>query len=92
MKRLPANLIKNRFRYTKVSRGKRTCMYEQHVTEGTSYFEVFMIKVMPSRIIFGKEIPEREIFPPDEAFGYWSWTYRTYEEALKKFKLLEQSS
>ncbi|MFC2118082.1 hypothetical protein ACFLSY_05535 [Bacteroidota bacterium] len=95
VKTLQLKLTKNGFNYTQVLRGKRSCIYAQEVTEDITYFEVFIIKVKPSRkiIVNGeliREIPAREIFPHDEAFGYWAWSIKLYENALKKFKKLEE--
>ncbi|MFC2121633.1 hypothetical protein ACFLTI_08570 [Bacteroidota bacterium] len=92
---LPLKLTKNGFNYTQVLRGKRTCIYEQRVCKGVTYFEVFLIKVKPTKkiVVDGEvvgEISAREIFPHDEAFGYWAWSIKLYENALKKFEELEE--
>ena len=91
MKTLPLKLRKNSFNYTQVLRGQRSCIYAQEVSENTVCFEVFIIKVKPGRMIFGKIIDQTEVYPNNEAFGYWAWTYRTYESALEKYKELERA-
>ncbi|MFC2121112.1 hypothetical protein ACFLTI_05910 [Bacteroidota bacterium] len=95
VKTLPEKLKKNGFEYTQVLRGKKSCIYSQKVTEDMTYFEVFQIKVKPRRkiVVDGeviREIEAKEIFPNDEAFGYWAWSIKLYENALKKFKELEE--
>ena len=42
------------------------------------------------RIFQGKKIEAREWFPHNEAFGDWAWTFRNYEEAVWRFKELEE--
>lgn len=32
----------------------------------------------------GKEVPESEAFPSDEAFGRWAWTYKDTESCKAK--------
>ncbi len=63
MKRQPPELRKNGFKYTLVSRGHGSCIYKQHVTTNTKRFEVFLIKIRPAKVIFGKSYPAREVFP-----------------------------
>jgi len=89
MKTLPIKLRKNGFNYTQVLRGKKSCIYEQEVSEGVKYYEVFKIRIKPERYIKGKKVEAREWFPHDEAFGYWAWSCRTYERAYERFRELE---
>jgi len=91
MKTLPLKLRKNGFNYTQVLRGIRSCIYEQRVSEKEVCYEVFIVKIRPERNFNGKVIEAGERFPHDEAFGYWAWSYMTYEDALEKFKELENS-
>jgi len=86
---LPANLRKNGFDYTQVSRGERSCLYAQHVTPSVTYFEVFLIKISREICINGKIIQARERFPSNEDFGYSAWTYRNLARARGKFEVLE---
>jgi ribosomal protein S12 len=91
---LPLKLCYNKFNYTQVLRGQKTCIYEQEVIEEIKYFEVFKIIVRKDRIFkvngMEKKIDAHEVFPPDEAFGKWAWSYRTYDEAKAKFDELER--
>jgi hypothetical protein len=90
MKTLPIILRKNGFVYVQVLRGNRSCIYEQRVTESVSYFEVFLLKIQPARKIGNKFLEPREIFPHNEAFGYWAWSFRKFEKALQKFNEIEK--
>ena len=85
MKSLTQQLRKNGFCYTQIQREGVVCLYSQEVGPNLQYFEVFLVKVKQSTIFKGKHIPEREIFPSDEAFGRTAWSCRTLEEATSKF-------
>ncbi len=91
IRKLSLFLRKNGFNYTQVLRGDRSCIYEQMVSKekGIKYYEVFLIRIQPQRKLFGKEYPAKEKFPHDEAFGYWAWTFRNYEDAKWRFDELE---
>lgn len=90
MIRLPEHKRKNGFDYKLVLRGKRSCIYEQRVSETVTRYEVFLIKVQPESEYQGKIFPEQERFPNDEALGYWAWTCLDYASALKRFNDLEE--
>jgi hypothetical protein len=90
MKTLPPNKRKNGYDFTLVLRGTKSCIYEQRVSETESHFEVFLIKAKTKRIFANKTFEAEEIFPNNEAFGYWAWTYRSFEEAQKKFIEIEK--
>lgn len=89
MKRLPPELQKNGFQYTLILRGHKSCIYKQHVTATIKHFEVFLIKTMPAKEIFGKQYPAREIFPANEDFGYTAWSCFTLDNAMNRFNHLE---
>jgi hypothetical protein len=90
MKTLPIKLRKNGFEYVQVQRGQRSCIYEQRVAPGLNYYEVFVIRIKPERILQGKKIKAREWFPHNEAWGEWAWTFRNYDAAIRKFNELEK--
>jgi len=37
------------------------------------YFEVFKIKKVKAEIVFGQEMPDREVYPHNEDFGVIAW-------------------
>ncbi|MCD4737450.1 MAG: hypothetical protein K8R53_15510 [Bacteroidales bacterium] len=82
---------KNGFEYSLILRGKRSCIYKQRVGENCHYYEVFILKIKPERIVNGKILIANEAFPHNEAFGEWAWSYRNYEKALEKFFHLEKT-
>lgn len=90
MQTLPLKMRKNGFDYTQILRGKRSCIYEQRVSESVAYFEVFLIRIIPERIIGQKKIGVKERFPHNEAGGKWLWIFRNFEEALFRFNELEE--
>ncbi|MHA2030542.1 MAG: hypothetical protein ACW99Q_14235 [Candidatus Kariarchaeaceae archaeon] len=56
---------------------------------------MFRIKVRKERIIqfkgVEKKIDAGEIWPSNEAFGRWAWTYRTLDKAMIKYNELEKT-
>ena len=82
MKTLRLKLRKNGFDYVQVLRGRGYAIYEQRVCKDVRYFELFKIKVKPERTVCGKKLEASEIFPSNESFGYWAWTYPTLKKAL----------
>lgn len=90
MKILPLKIRKNGFEYTQVLRRTRSCVYRQEVSPDLNYYEVFLLRIKPERIFQGKKIEAREWFPHNESFGEWAWTFRIFEEALWRFKELEE--
>lgn len=89
MKPLPKIMQKNGFTYLQVQRGDNSCIYAQGVSEIILGYEVFLIKITPSRQFKGKLIDAHERFPHNEAFGRSAWSFSSYEEALEKFHELE---
>jgi hypothetical protein len=90
VKALPKQLRKNGYDYSQVLKGKRAYIYAQHISPTMTRYEVFQIKTRPAKRLFGKEVEAREIFPPDEAFGYWAWCCWDLEKAKAKFNELER--
>lgn len=91
MKSLPHKLNKNGYSYVQIARGNRSCVYEQHVIDNIRYYEVFIIKISPERIFKGHVFEAHEKFPDNESFGATAWTFKTEEEAMKKYQELESS-
>ncbi len=85
MNHLLDTLRKNGFTYTQVLREGNKAIYEQSITRKLKYFEVFVIRTRPERLLKGKLILGGEVFPGNEDFGKTAWSYRTYEKALLKF-------
>jgi hypothetical protein len=50
-------------------------------------YEVFHKRFAPKKTINGQVIPEHMMFPNDEAFGVWAWSFSPHleVEALIKF-------
>ncbi len=90
MKTLPLKLRKNKHDYIQLYRGRRSCIYEQVVSEDLSYYEVFLLKFQPERKVGDRVLEAREVFPHNEAIGRWAWSFRKFEKALQKFNELEK--
>ena len=90
MKTLPQHKRKNGYDYTLVLRGKRSCIYKQHISSSVTRFEVFLIRVRPARKIKETEVPEHEVFPANEDFGKTAWCCWDLDAATKRFNNIEK--
>ncbi|MBP6871786.1 MAG: hypothetical protein KBC43_07245 [Bacteroidales bacterium] len=90
MKTLQLKMRKNGFEYIQLLRGQRSCVYEQVVSENVSYYEVFILKIQPARKVGDRVLGARELFPHNEAFGDWAWSFRDLNEAKLKFNEIEK--
>ena len=88
------------FDYRLEKAGEHAMIYAQYQRPKTETeqprligYEVFRITIDPpsERIIAGKVVnsPGGLRWPWNEAFGKWAWSYRTNEEALKRFEQIE---
>ncbi len=71
---------------TLISRIGRIAMYSR----GESIFEVFKVQTKKAGDVFGKQYPDREIYPSNEDFGKTAWCYSSFERASSKFSELEE--
>lgn len=70
-----------------ILREGNVCVYKRN----DGCYEVFFVKVSPAVNAFGKALPEREVYPSNEDFGYSAWTSRDKEEILKIAQVLIKS-
>jgi hypothetical protein len=62
---------------TLVRRTKKKAMYKR----SDGYYEVFKVKIKPAGSVFGKPLPEREVYPGNEDFGFFAWCFSNRENA-----------
>lgn len=86
---LPIKIKKRGAKYILVERGEKSMIYKKIVLGTPDTFEVFKIKTAKEVNYRGIQMPAREIFPHDEAFGNWAWTAFTLERAYHIFQNLE---
>lgn len=84
MRTLPRFLRKNGYAYSCILRNCKSAIYQVQVTPNLTYYEVFLIHRRPEKELFGKTIPEREVFPSDEDFGTRACTYPNLQLAVNK--------
>jgi hypothetical protein len=91
MKYLEEKIRKNGFDYLLIKKGEKAYIYKQWDDEVdfTVAYEVFKIKIDKEKEVFGDIMPEREVFPGNEDFGKWAWTYPSLEKAEVRFQRLE---
>lgn len=94
---LPEAIIYNRFNYKLVERNDDFAIYEQWNHGVVKCYEVFKIKKIDGskmnnphfkEIEWTKNYQFKEKFPKDEDFGYTAWTYKTVDDARKKYQSL----
>jgi hypothetical protein len=49
-------------------------------------YEVFRIKIQKATEMFGRTYPRKEVYPGNECFGLWAWTYREEKNARRKYE------
>jgi len=77
MQKIDAEIGKNGFKYKQVHEGENFYIYEQRIPENGNKiiaYEVFEKKIAKERETEWANMPEREIFPSNEAFGVWAWS------------------
>ena len=87
VKKLNNEIRKNGFTYRLVERTETKAIYAQD----DFAFEVFKIKLGRPHPLSDEDIKnfdKIERFPNDEAFGKIAWTYRTLEDARKKYAMI----
>ena len=84
----------NGFDYRQVERSATAAIYSQNADSSPSThpaYEVVKVRVAPAENLFGKDMPEREVYPPSTAWGTAGWTYsgaNALAEARQKFASL----
>lgn len=81
------------FVYRLITRTERVAIYQQFYKDVPKCFEVFKIKTEKAfrnrfRSKWENDFDEKEYFPTDAAFGKTAWTYKTLDEAEKKYRKL----
>lgn len=91
MQLLKENIRKNGYDYRLLKKGERAFIYEQWDDEDHFIvaYEVFRLKISKAKEVFGEIMPEREVFPGNEDFGVWAWSYRNLEKSYEKYNRLE---
>lgn len=90
MKKLDNVVQKNGFIYTLVKRNEKAAIYRQEDKEGELQgYEVFRIKTVKDKEVFGNHIEAHEKFPANKDFGITAWsTGKDIKKAYLKFDQL----
>jgi hypothetical protein len=73
------------FRLTQLKRVGDVAIYKQTKGKQPSAFEVVVIRRREACVAFGTELPATEFYPTNTDWGSTGFTYRTLEEAERKF-------
>ena len=85
MKKLGATYKANQYDYQVLKREGNIVLSE---SEYPTHYEVFIVRKLPAKKVFDREYPEREAPPKNEDWGQFGWTFKTRENAEKKFSQL----
>jgi len=99
--KLPQTKSKNGYEYVQVCRSDKAAVYEQKIEKEingevgkTVGYEVFLIKVQKGYSLIQKHgkkkgqvynYPPSEMFPGNESFGDWAWSFNSKNAAMVKF-------
>lgn len=90
MIKLKDTVSKNGFTYKCVQRDQKKALYAQYHDNTLIGFEVFKIRLrgIQYSYLLRKPLPPAERFPSNEDFGKTAWSFRTLQNALKKYEEL----
>jgi hypothetical protein len=84
--RLSGEFRQSGFTLTRLKRVSNVAIYQQTKKKQAPAFEVVIIRRREASTAFGKEFPATECYPHNEDWGTYGFTYRTLEEAERKFR------
>ena len=73
------------FNFTLVERKGRIALYHRCKPGGSGHWELVRLRVAAPAVIYGKEYPEREVYPRSEAWGTDGFTFVSLELAKARF-------
>lgn len=91
MKVLENTVIKNGFTYNLICRTDKYALYEQIDRDGLiAGHEMGLLKQAKAKLVFDKEMPDREVFFSNEDFGVTAWSVGMDRDlAIEKFSTIE---
>jgi hypothetical protein len=95
IKKLPETVKKNGFCYDLIERDENRLIYAQKSHGLIIAYEVFKTRLSnphPNATEDLKNYEKVESFPGNEEFGKRAWTYRTLEEAERRYQSLAKAS
>ncbi len=82
-------VFRNGFEYRLLDSGKKSLIYIQLEKGSQVGFEVHKLRYWKKRHIKGKYISSCNRWPTNEEFGKRAWSFRSLQNALAKFNVLE---
>jgi hypothetical protein len=86
----PYRVVSTEFRHsgftlTRLKRAGNVAIYKQTKRRQPPAYEVVLFREHEAYTAFGKEISAGECYPSSEQWGLYGFTYRSIEEAERKF-------
>jgi len=90
IEKLPLTFRKSGYDYNQVLRSENKALYTQSDGKHLIAYEVVKIRRVQDKYVefWGKTIPAHEQYPGTGEWGLFGWTYKEYDNALKKYNLL----
>lgn len=88
MEKLKEQFRKHGYDYSMVNRSDIAAIFQQSDAGKVIAFEVIKVRISKACHTFGKDYPEREIYPGDNEWGLYGWTYKTLADAQARFNQL----
>jgi len=73
------------FNFTLVERKGQIALYHRCKPGGSGHWELVRLRVAAPTVIYGREYPEREVYPRSEAWGTDGFTFVSLELAKARF-------
>src|SRR5688572_15857486 len=72
------------FLYRQLARERQWAVYAQSKGGRITSYELVHIQQAPPKTIFGRDYPEREVYPSPSEWGTEAWTISNREEAIER--------
>lgn len=89
--KLDEKIVRKRCWYRQIERTGQVAIYSMAYSDNGPIvgYDLFIIKIgNPHTFPNGIAVGKRELFPHDEAFGSYAWSYTTYQRAKEHFDKL----
>jgi len=85
MNTIPSVFTERGFNFTQIARDGMIALYHRGKPGGTGHYELVRLSVAHAAKIYGREYPEREVYPHSEKWGIDGFTILSRETALERF-------
>lgn len=88
METIPEKFTTNGYRFERLDRTGMIALFRRYKPGGSDTFELVRIRVADASQIYGRDYPEREVYPGAEKWGTDGFTLTSEKEARKRFTVM----